>query len=88
VPGKRHRDRDRIRDRPARTGSPVNGFTAQGACQEKLKSRAKKTPVGDRGVRVIVVVANLVSVQRLGLWWIVVVVVTGLLVIVICSYSC
>jgi len=52
------------------------------------KSKAKKTPLGERGVRVIVVVANLVSVQRIGLWWIVVVVVTGLLIIVMCSFSC
>jgi hypothetical protein len=52
------------------------------------KSQAKKTPLGERGVRVIVVVANLVSVQRIGLWWIVVVVVTGLLIIVMCSFSC
>ena len=45
------------------------------------KSQAKKTPLGERGVRVIVVVANLVSVQRIGLWWIVVVVVTVFLLL-------
>ena len=33
--------------------------------------KAKKTPLGRRGVRVIVVVANSVSDPALGLWWII-----------------
>lgn len=33
------------------------------------KFRAKKTPLGRRGIRVIVVVANSVSAAALGLWW-------------------
>ena len=33
--------------------------------------QAKKTPVGGRGVRVIVVVANSVSATAIGLWWII-----------------
>jgi len=48
--------------------------------------QAKKTPLGRRGVRVIVVVANSVSATAFGLWWIIVVLVTGLL-IVVCSSS-
>jgi len=56
------------------------------AKQEGKKFGTKKTPLGERGVRVIVVVANSVSVQRLGLWWIIVVVVTALLIVVY-SYS-
>jgi hypothetical protein len=46
------------------------------------KFQAKKTPLGRRGVRVIVVVANLVSATAFGLWWIIVILVTGLIIIV------
>jgi hypothetical protein len=52
-------------------------------------SRAKKTPLGVRGIRVIVVVANSVSVSALGLWWIIVVVFTAQLIFIViyCSSS-
>ena len=36
-------------------------------------SHAKKTPLGERGIRVIVVVANSVSVSAYGLWWIIII---------------
>ena len=50
------------------------------------KIEAKKTPLGERGIRVIVVVANSVSVSAYGLWWIFIIVVTVLLIVVY-SYS-
>ncbi len=37
--------------------------------------------MGDRGIRVIVVVANLVSVSAYGLWRIIIILVTVLLII-------
>lgn len=49
-------------------------------CRQKFQ--AKKTPLGRRGVRVIVVVANSVSATAFGLWWIIVILVTGLIIIV------
>jgi len=51
------------------------------------KLRAKKAPLGERGIRVIVVVANPVSVSAYGLWWIVIIVFTALIIFVSsCSY--
>jgi len=47
------------------------------------KIEAKKTPLGERGIRVIVVVANSVSVSALGLWWIIIVVVTAHLLLLL-----
>ena len=47
--------------------------------------KPKKTPLGRRGVRVIVVVANSVSATAIGLWWIIVVVLTALIIVVISS---
>ena len=39
-------------------------------CRQKFQ--AKKTPLGRRGIRVIVVVANSVSATANGLWWIII----------------
>jgi hypothetical protein len=53
------------------------------------KLQAKKTPLGERGIRVIVVVANSVSVSAYGLWWIIVILVTDLIIIIVVySFSC
>jgi hypothetical protein len=46
----------------------------------------KKTPLGERGVRVIVVVANLVSVQRLGCGGLLLLFTALLIVVCSCSY--
>ena len=42
-------------------------------------SQAKRTPRGRRGIRVIVVVANLVSTEAVRLWWIFIVIINPLL---------
>jgi hypothetical protein len=49
--------------------------------------QAKKTPLGERGIRVIVVVANSVSVSAYGLWWIIIILVTDFLIIIVYSFS-
>jgi hypothetical protein len=50
-------------------------------------SRQKKAPLGERGIRVIVVVANSVSVSAYGLWWIIIILVTALFIIIVVVYS-
>ena len=53
------------------------------------KSKAKKTPLGERGIRVIVVVANSVSVSAYGLWWIIIILLRILLLflLIVVNYS-
>ena len=53
----------------------------------RAKTKAKKTPLGERGIRVIVVVANSVSVSAYGLWWIIIILVTDFLIIIVYSFS-
>jgi hypothetical protein len=54
----------------------------------RAKTEAKKTPLGEWGIRVIVVVANSVSVAAYGPWWIIVVVLTNFIIVVVVVFSC